>query len=175
VATVGFEGFVGLPAYFGTGRSPARVYCQVPPCVCRRMDADAFREELGRGGPFADLLARYVQSAVNQAFQSVACGRLHSVEERLGRWLLMTHDRVGAEHFTLTQQVLSEMLGVRRASVTLAAGAFQKAGLIEYTRGRITLLDRPGLEAAACECYAITRAETERLLGPVLGPTGPVG
>jgi CRP-like cAMP-binding protein len=107
---------------------------------------------------------RYAQAHLNLASQSVACNSLHPVEERLARWLLMTHDRVGADELNLTQQILSEMLGVRRSSVTTAAGILQRAGLIEYHRGLIRVLNRSGLEAAACECYAVVRREFERLL-----------
>jgi CRP-like cAMP-binding protein len=165
VGTIGREGLAGLPLLHGTDRSPTRVYCQVPPCVCRRLAADAFAAELHAGGLLAALAHRYAQCHLNLAAQSVACNRLHPVEERLARWLLMTHDRVDGDRLSLTQQVLSEMLGVRRASVTTAAGVLQKAGLIEYRRGTITVLDRKGLEAAACECYRVVRAEFDRLLG----------
>ncbi len=165
VATVGNEGFAGLPLLLGTDRSPAQVYCQVPPCVARRMDADAFREEAGREGSFRGLLARYAQAAFAQSNQSTACNRLHSVEERCARWLLMTHDRVGADEFPLTHEILAQMLGVRRAGVTVAAGVLQRAGLIEYRRGRLRVLDRAGLEDAACECYGVVRGEFDRLLG----------
>ena len=98
--------------------------------------------------------------------QSVACNAVHSAEERCARWLLMTHDRVDGDRFVLTHEVLAQMLGVRRAGVTEAASALRRAGLVEYTRGRITVLDRQGLEAAACECYGVVRANLEHLLGP---------
>jgi CRP-like cAMP-binding protein len=164
VGTVGREGLAGLPVFHGAGTSPTRVYCQVPPCVCRRLPAAAFAEEVRRGGPLSRLVHRFAQATLNLSAQSVACNRLHPVEERLARWLLMTHDRVDGDGLRLTQRILSEMLGVRRESVTVAAGALQRAGLIRYTRGRVTVLDRAGLEAVACECHRVVRAEFDRLL-----------
>jgi CRP-like cAMP-binding protein len=165
VATIGPEGLAGLPLVFGTDRSPNRVYCQVPPCVCRRLPAAVFAAELRAGGPLSALAHRYAECRLVVAAQSVACNRLHPVEERLARWLLTSDDRLGGDRLALTQQILAEMLGVRRASVTIAAGALQKAGLIEYRRGQIIVLDRKGLEAVACECYRVVRAEFDRLLG----------
>jgi CRP-like cAMP-binding protein len=111
------------------------------------------------------LLRRYTQALFNQVAWSAACTRAHSIEQRCARWLLTTHDRVGREHFLLTQEFLAQMLGVRRAGVNQAAGTLQKSGLIRYSRGRITVLDRGGLEAASCECYQIISREYERLLG----------
>lgn len=165
VATVGREGFAGLPILLGAERSPSRVYCQVPPCVCRRVPAAGFVAELRSSAALRDVTHRYAQAHVNLSAQSTACNSLHPVEERLARWLLMTQDRVGDDELSLTQQILSEMLGVRRASVTTAAGVLQKAGLIEYRRGHIRVLDRAGLESAACECYRVVRREFDRLLG----------
>jgi CRP-like cAMP-binding protein len=165
VGTIGPEGMVGLPVLHGAEVSSTRVYCQVPPCVCRRLPVDEFKAELRREGAFAAAINLFAQVSFTLAAQSTACNRLHPVEERLARWLLMTQDRVGSAELNLTQQILSEMLGVRRASVTTAAGVLQKAGLIEYHRGRVKVLNRPGLEAAACECYAVVRAEVARLIG----------
>lgn len=164
VATIGPEGLAGLPLVFGTDRSPSRVYCQVPPCVCRRLPAKVFAAEIRAGGPLRALAHRYAECHLVLAAQSVACNRLHSVEERLARWLLTSDDRLSGDQLALTHQILAEMLGVRRASVTLAAGALQRAGLIEYQRGGITVLDRKGLEAVACECYGVVRDEFNRLL-----------
>jgi CRP-like cAMP-binding protein len=163
-ATVGNEGMVGLPVFLGAETMPSRCFCQIESSA-ERMEAAAFREEVWRGGAFHELLHRYTQALFNQVAQSAACNRLHSIDERCARWLLMTHDRVAADRFDLTQQFLSQMLGVRRPSVSTAAGILQKAGLIQYSRGRITILDRPGLEAASCECYGIIRAEFDRLVG----------
>jgi CRP-like cAMP-binding protein len=164
VGTVGHEGMVGLPVFLGADRSPAKVFCQVVG-EADRMEAGAFREEAGWGGALHDLMRRYTQAVLNQIAQSVACNHLHSVEERMCRWLLMTHDRVGGDEFPMTHEFLSQMLGVRRASVTIVAGIFQKAGLIAYHRGTISILDRAGLEAASCECYHVVRREFDRLLG----------
>lgn len=165
VGTVGNEGMVGTPVFLGAEKSPTKAFAQVPG-EALRMRAEDFREEIGSGGPLPDLIRRYTQAMVNQISQSVACNHLHSVQERMCRWLLMTHDRVGADEFSLTQEFLAEMLGVRRPSVTVVAGILQQAGLIRYHRGRVTVLDRAGLEAASCECYRVVRREYDRLLGP---------
>jgi CRP-like cAMP-binding protein len=159
--SIGNEGFVGLPIFLGVGSMPARTFTQVPGEAVR-MPADAFRAELAATRPFADTVARYVQSFFNQVAQSAACNRLHAVDERCARWLLMTHDRVGRDDFILTQEFLSQMLGVRRSGVTVAAATLQHAGFIRYRRGRITMLDREGLEAASCECYEIMKHERDR-------------
>lgn len=165
VGTVGNEGMVGTPVFLGAEKSPTKAFSQVPG-DCLRMRAEDFREEIGNGGPLPDLIRRYTQAMVNQISQSVACNHLHSVQERMCRWLLMTHDRVESDEFPLTQEFLAQMLGVRRPSVTVVAGILQQAGLIRYHRGRITVLDRAGLEAASCECYRVVRQEYDRLLGP---------
>jgi CRP-like cAMP-binding protein len=162
--TVGNEGMIGLPLFLGADRSPHRAFTQVPGDALR-MRAEDFREEMGRQGQLAGLLRRYNQALMNQMAYSVACNRLHSVEERMCRWLLMTHDRVGADRFPMTQEFLAQMLGVRRPSVTVVAGVLQKAGLIAYARGWVVILDRAGLEAASCECYRVVRDDFERLLG----------
>jgi CRP-like cAMP-binding protein len=164
VSTVGHEGLIGLPIFLGAECSPTKVFCQIPGEVLR-MGVEVFREEVGRGGALAILILRYTQAALNQIAQSAACNRLHSVEQRMGRWLLMAHDRVEADEFPLTQQFLSEMLGVRRPSVSAGAAKLQGAGLIRYHRGRITVLERAGLEAASCECYRVVKREYDRLLG----------
>jgi CRP-like cAMP-binding protein len=129
------------------------------------MPSEDFADELGGNSPLHRVLKRFNQALVGQMAYSVACNRLHSVEERMCRWLLVTHDRVGADQFPLTQEFLALMLGVRRPSVTVAAGVLQRAGLIAYARGRVVILDRPRLEAASCECYRAVRDEFERLLG----------
>jgi CRP-like cAMP-binding protein len=112
------------------------------------------------------MLRRFALTFLDQVGQAAACNAVHSVEQRCARWLLMTHDRVGSDEFELTQSVLSQMLGVRRASVSEVAGAFQSAGIIDYQRGRVSIRQRAGLEAAACDCYGIVRSNLERLLGP---------
>jgi CRP-like cAMP-binding protein len=149
--TVGNEGMTGLPVFHRAETSPYRAICQVPGDSLR-MRREDFCEELKRNDRLQDVLRRYDQVLMNQMAYSVACNRLHSVEERMCRWLLMTQDRVGQDQIFLTQDFLAQMLGVRRPSVTVVAGVLQKAGLIAYTRGRILVLDRERLEAVSCEC-----------------------
>ena len=165
VGTIGPEGFAGLPILHEADTSPVRVYCQATPCICRRLPTSLFEQEVRSPSVLQSLANRYAQAHLNLAGQSIACNSLHPIEERLARWLLMTQDRVRMDELNLTQEILSEMLGVRRASVTTAAGTLQKAGLIEYRRGKIKVLDRAGLEAATCECYGVVRKEFVRLLG----------
>jgi CRP-like cAMP-binding protein len=164
VGTIGNEGMVGTPVFLGADKSPTQAFSQVPG-EALRMKSGAFKKEMEREGPLHGLVQRYTQAMINQISQSVACNHLHSVEERMCRWLLMTHDRVDCDDFPLTQEFLALMLGVRRPSVTVVAGILQKAGLIRYHRGRITVLDRKRLEASACECYAVVKKEFDRLLG----------
>jgi CRP-like cAMP-binding protein len=171
---VGREGVIGLPLFLGAERTHGRAVCQVAGAAWR-LPAAAFLEEAGPDGPLRARLLRYTQTLFQQVAQTSGCNRLHAHEERCARWLLMTHDRLPGDTFSLTQEYLGLMLGVSRPSVTVVMGALQRAGLVSYHRGALTILDRAGLEAAACECYAISRAETERLLGPVLGPTGAAG
>ena len=171
IATIGNEGMVGSPLFLGSTRMPAREFAQVQvPGTVLRLDAEVLRREVEGRGPLRDLVQRYVQALFSQISQQVACNGLHSVEERCSRWLLSTHDRVRVDAFPMTHDFLSQMLGVRRASVTLAAGALQQAGLIRYGRGQVTIRDREGLEEAACECYQVIREEFDRLLGPNLFP-----
>lgn len=170
-ATVGREGMSGSSETLTGAGTPMRVIAQVPGHAVR-ITARALRDFARASQEALRLLLRYNQSVLVQAAQVAACNRLHPVEERCARWLLMTHDRVTRDEFMLTQEFLSQMLGVRRARVNVAAGILQRAGLISYTRGRIRLADRPGLEAAACECYAVVRAEHDRLAS---GPVRPAG
>jgi CRP-like cAMP-binding protein len=163
VGTIGNEGMVGLPIVLGTETFPGKAFCQIPGAAMRMEAQQAFREEIRRDGPLQDLVRRYTHTLFTQVAQSAACNRLHSIEERCARWLLMAHDRVGADEFALTQEFLSQMLGVRRPSVSIAAGMLQKAGFIRYRRGKIAVLDRPGLESASCECYQVIRQEFDRL------------
>lgn len=164
VATIGNEGMVGTPVFLGADRSPTKAFAQVPGDALR-MRTEWFKDEIENGGPLFVLVRQYTQAMINQISQSVACNHLHSVELRMSRWLLITHDRVGTDEFPLTHEFLAQMLGVRRPSVSVVAGILQKAGLISYHRGRITILDRKGLEAASCECYEVVREEYDRLLG----------
>lgn len=163
--TVGNEGVAGLPLLFGTQRGPNRAFYQVPG-EALRMPARAFTDELAKNGVFREVVQRYAHGFLSQVSQATACNRLHPVEQRLCRWILMSHDRVGADTLPLTQEMIAQMLGVRRASVSVVAGRLQKSGLIRYNRGVITVLNRKGLESCTCECYRVVRAELERLLGP---------
>lgn len=163
IATVGSEGMVGLPVFLGAQTTPVRAVTQVPGEMLR-MPAQVFKEEIGNEGALTALLHRYTQAMFVQIGQSAACNRLHSIEERCARWLLMTHDRVGTDKFPMTQEFLSQMVGVRRARVNTVARIFQRAGLIRYARGTITVLDRKGLEEASCECYRVIKDEYDRLM-----------
>ncbi|SDQ05799.1 cAMP-binding domain of CRP or a regulatory subunit of cAMP-dependent protein kinases [Quadrisphaera sp. DSM 44207] len=165
VATVGSEGVVGLPVFLGAQSLPMRSFAQVPGRALR-MDAETFRDVLAdTDGPFTVVLQRYTQTIVSQMAQNVACNRLHSIEQRACRWLLMTADRVDGPRFALTQEFLAHMLGVRRASVTEVAGRLAHSGSITYSRGVVTVLDRDQLAAGSCECYGVIRDVLERMLG----------
>ena len=164
VATIGREGMAGLPVFLGATSSPDRAFAQVPGRALR-MSAGEFRELANGAGTVQGLLQRYTQAFFVQLAQGAACNRLHSTDQRLARWLLMTHDRVGQDQFPLTQEFMAQMLAVRRATVTEAAGRLQQAGLITYSRGIVTILDRPGLEVVSCECYRIITDEHTHLVG----------
>jgi CRP-like cAMP-binding protein len=166
VATVGNEGLVGVPAVLG-GSLAVRAISQVAG-RCLTMETGAFLDELAPRGPLASLVENYVQALFGQISQAAACNRLHSNEERLSRWLLMSHDRVGTDRFLITQEFLAQMLGSRRATVTLSAGILQKAGLIRYQRGNVEIVDRHGLEGVACECYRVIQSGLDRVSAPVL-------
>jgi CRP-like cAMP-binding protein len=159
VATVGNEGIVGVPHVLG-GSLAVRAVCSVAGWA-DRMDAPIFVKEVGRDGPLRDLVQDYLQALFGQISQAAACNRLHSNEQRLSRWLLMSHDRVGADEFVITHEFLARMLGSRRATVTLSAGILQAAGLIRYHRGRVSIVDRSGLESVACECYGVIERELQ--------------
>jgi CRP-like cAMP-binding protein len=161
VATVGNEGFIGINALFGGDRWSV---VKVPDRAAQAMSVRAFQHEMNRRGPFAEAINRYAQGFVALLMRSAACNALHSVEQRCAQWLLTTRDRAGRNEFPLTQEFLAVMLGVRRPSVTLAVGAFQRTGLIDYGHRRIVILDRAGLESASCECYADTKKHFTRLL-----------
>jgi CRP-like cAMP-binding protein len=162
---VGNEGLVGLPGFFGSWISPTNAVWQVGG-ESYRMGAEAFQEEVGVNGLLRSLLGRYAQAGINHAMQSLLCNNFHPVEQRLCRWLLMTHDRVGADELPLTQEFIAHMLGIRRPSVTVAAGMLQSAGMITYRRGLIRVLDRPSIEKGACECYEAVKRDFETLLLP---------
>jgi CRP-like cAMP-binding protein len=163
VATVGNEGMVGLPVFLGARTFSGQAFTQVAGEAVR-MPSTLFRSEVGRLSSLHEVLHHYTQALFTQISQSAACNRLHSVDQRCARWLLMTEDRVGAEQFPLTQEFLSQMLGVRRAGVSEVASRLQREGLIQYSRGIIKVVNRPGLEAAACECYAIVKQAYDHLL-----------
>jgi len=158
VATIGKEGVVGLPAFLRAHRTPFVAFAQIEGRALR-MSAHAFSTEIQQQGALADVLFRYTQAFFVQVAQGGACNQLHSVRQRCARWLLMCNDRVGSEQFVLTQEFLCQMLGVRRTTVSEIASGLQDAGLIRYSRGRITILDRSGLEDVCCECYQVIRDE----------------
>ena len=166
--TVGYEGMAGLPLVLGVDWTPSVIMGQVPGSS-HRVAAAAFLELLPSLPMLATLLRRYAVAFLAQVSQSLACNSLHSVNQRCARWLLMTDDRVAGSEFLLTHDVLAQMLAVRRAGVSEAASALQRAGLIRYSRGRVTVVDRAGLEAASCECYGIIRAQRQQLLGAHTG------
>lgn len=152
VGTIGFEGMVGLPAFLGSTSSPHAAYCQVPGRALR-VGLPELRDVLTDDGALHDQLHQYVSATMVQLAQNVACNTGHQVEQRICRWLLTTHDRVRRPDFPLTQEFLAQMLGARRPTVSELAGRLQQRGLISYSRGQMTILDRAGLEACTCECY----------------------
>jgi len=163
VGTIGNEGLLGTPVFLGGDRSPIMAFSQVSGDAVV-MPVQSFREELRNGSSLYERVQRHTQAWFAQVAQGTACNNLHPVEQRMCRWLLMTQDRVGEDRFELTQDFLAQMLGVRRPSVTVVAGMLQRAGLITYGRGVVTITDRPALESASCECYAMVRDEYARLL-----------
>jgi CRP-like cAMP-binding protein len=164
VGTIGNEGLVGLPLLFGDDRAPTSVYVQVPGAGLR-LEAALFKIELARSASMRAVMLRYAHAFFNQVAQSAACNYFHSLEQRCCRWLLMTHDRMDSDEFLLTQEFLAMMLGVQRTGVTAAAGALQRAGLMRYKRGNVTIIDRRGLIRGSCECYGVSKKEFDRLLG----------
>jgi CRP-like cAMP-binding protein len=164
VGTIGNEGIVGLPVCLGDRDAPSAVYVQVPGTALS-MDARLFRGELDRSSTLNLVMLRYAHAFFNHVAQSAACAHLHRVEQRCCRWLLMTRDRMPSGDFLLTHEFLGMMLGVRRTTVTDVMGALQKAGLIRYRRGHVTILDHVGLQARACECYETSKLEFDRMLG----------
>ena len=164
VGTIGNEGLVGLPLLLGDDRAPTSVYVQVPG-VGLRMKATLFEKELERSASMRAVMLRYAHAFFNQVAQSAACNQFHSLQQRCCRWLLMTHDRMQSDEFLLTQEFLAMMLGVQRTGVSAAASALQRAGLIRYRRGNVTIIDRGGLLRRSCECYSVSKKEFDRLLG----------
>jgi CRP-like cAMP-binding protein len=170
VGTIGNEGMVGIPLVLGDRQAPSTVYVQVPGQALR-IDGRAFRKEVKRSPTLNAVALRYIHAFFNQVAQSAACAHLHKVEQRCCRWLLMTRDRMPSDEFLLTQEFLGMMLGVRRSSVSMTMTDLQKAGLVGYSRGRVKILDRKGLQKRACECYKTSKREFDRLLGD--SPTEP--
>jgi CRP-like cAMP-binding protein len=164
VGIAGREGMLGVQALLGDESSLNEAMVQIPGGALR-MPASVLRQEMLESAPLRQVMLKYVQLVLNTATQSAACNRAHLLEQRLARWLLTARDRSGSDRLPLTHEFIAMMLGVRRAGVTVAAQSLQSAGLIEYAHGRITLADREGLEAAACECYEVTKREHARLFG----------
>jgi CRP-like cAMP-binding protein len=162
IAVVGHEGVVGISLFMGGETTPSRAVVQ---CAGQslRLAARYLREEFARSGSMQQLLLRYTQSLITQMAQTAVCNRHHSVDQQLCRWLLLSLDRLPTLELVVTQELIANMLGVRREGVTAAAGKLQDAGVIEYRRGRIKVLDRPKLQAMSCECYEVVRKESERL------------
>lgn len=165
VGTVGNEGVVGIPVILGDKISPADVYVQVKGRALR-LSSSVFKKLLDENPAARLLMLQYAHAFFNQVTQSVACSHFHKLEQRACRWILMTHDRVQTDHFPLTQEFLAMMLGVRRTGVTQAAHILKKKKFITFSRGRMTILDRVGLERRSCECYGVSKREFDRLLGP---------
>jgi CRP-like cAMP-binding protein len=158
VGIVGREGMVGMPIFMGVNTSRNRAVVQGAGSALRMKSKD-FRRECDNGGPLPYLMRRYAHSSWTQLSQSAVCNRFHPLDARLARWLLMTRDRMESDEFLLTQEFLSNMLGVRREGVSKAAGSLQQLELVSYTRGTLTILNRAGLKAVACQCYAIIKEE----------------
>jgi len=163
IAVVGNEGILGISLFMGGETTPSRAVVQSAG-YGYRLKAQLIKEEFNRAGPVLRLLLRYTQALITQMAQTAVCNRHHSVEQQLCRWLLLSLDRLPTDELTMTQELIANMLGVRREGVTEAAGKLHRAGLIAYSRGHITVLDRPGLEARVCECYQVVKTEFDRLL-----------
>ena len=163
IAIVGNEGILGISLFMGGDTTPSRAVVQSAGHGFR-LKAELLKNEFGRFGPTMHLLLRYTQALITQMAQTAVCNRHHSVDQQLCRWLLLSLDRLASNELSMTQELIANMLGVRREGVTDAAGKLQDAGLIRYSRGKITVLDREGLEARSCECYKVVKTEFDRLL-----------
>src|SRR5512132_406409 len=166
IAVVGNEGVVGIALFMGGETTPSRAVVQSAG-YAYRLRASVLKTEFGHAGELQHLLLRYTQALITQMAQTAVCNRHHAVEQQLCRWLLLSLDRLASSELTMTQELIANMLGVRREGVTEAAGKLQRAGLIRYSRGRIEVLDRPGLEKAVCECYSVVKTEFDRLLSDI--------
>ena len=160
----GNDGVVGIALFMGGGTMPNRAVVQSAGEAIR-MNVKVLQDEFARGGRFQQLLLRYTQALITQISQTAVCNRLHAVDQQLCRWLLLSHDRVKADELIMTQELIADMLGVRREGVTVAAGRLQDAGAISYVRGHIKILDRKKMEETVCECYRVVKEEFDRLLG----------
>jgi CRP-like cAMP-binding protein len=158
----GKEGLVGFCLLLGTNSMPTRTFIQIP-ATGYKIKARRLKEEFENSGTLRKQTHSYIQAHLMQTGQTAACNRLHDIAERLARWLLMCHDRMESDNFAITHEFLGHMLGTPRSTVTLAAGILQKAGLMEYSRGKVNVCDRQGLEKASCECYRMVRKEFDRL------------
>lgn len=165
IAVVGYEGIVGIAVFMGGGSTPSRAVVQSAG-IAFRLKAQVLKAGFDRSGPVLHLLLRYTQALITQMTQTAVCNRHHSIDQQLCRWLLLSLDRLSGDQLKMTQELIANMLGVRREGVTEAALRLQTTGLIQYARGHITVLDRPGLEARTCECYDVVRKEYARLLPP---------
>ncbi|MDF3887282.1 Crp/Fnr family transcriptional regulator [Cupriavidus basilensis] len=166
IAIVGNEGIVGIALFMGGETTPSRAVVQSAGHGYR-LSAKVLKQEFTRGGPIQHLLLRYTQALITQMAQTAVCNRHHTIEQQLCRWLLLSIDRLPSNELTMTQELISNMLGVRRSGVTEAALKLQNAGVIRYSHGHISVLDRPALEKHACECYAVVKREFDRLLPAV--------
>jgi CRP-like cAMP-binding protein len=167
IAVVGNEGIVGVSLFMGGGSTPSRAVVQSAGQGFR-LRAEMLKDEFGKAGPVMHLLLRYTQALITQMAQTAVCNRHHSLDQQLCRWLLLSLDRLHGDELVMTQELIANMLGVRRVGVTDAALKLQRAGLIRYVRGHITVLDREGLEQRTCECYAVVKNEYDRLLPATL-------
>ena len=163
IAVVGNEGIVGISVFMGGETTTSRAVVQSAGHAYR-LEGQLLKDAFFRAGPMQLLLLRYTQALLTQMAQTAVCNRHHTVDQQLCRWLLLSLDRLSSNELTMTQELIANMLGVRREGVTEAAGNLQRAGLIHYSRGRISVLDRPGLEARVCECYQVVKKEFDRLL-----------
>ena len=171
IAVVGNEGAIGVALFMGGETTPSRAIVQSAGCAYR-LSSRRLKEEFDHHGHMLQQLLRYTQSLITQMAQTAVCNRHHSVDQQLCRWLLLSLDRLSGMSLHMTQELIANMLGVRREGVTAAAGKLQKLGVIRYVRGQITVIDRPKLEGLSCECYAVVKKETDRLLPhrPMLSP-----
>ncbi len=166
IAVVGNEGILGISLFMGGETTPSRAVVQSEG-VGYQLPADHLKSEFSRAGPMMHLLLRYTQALITQMSQTAVCNRHHSIDQQLCRWLLLSLDRLSSDELTMTQELIANMLGVRREGVTEAAGKLRDAGIIEYSRGHIKVLSRPKLEQHVCECYAVVKKEFDRLLSDI--------